>query len=109
VRNKDMKIPEEIQFMSQIWKVRAALPKELDGALGICDPTTNTIIIDPDLPSDVMLQTLTHEWIHLIEMTLHQCLTEQQVDAMASGILHILKTNPELYALYQAKVLEEQQ
>jgi len=99
----------EIEFMSQLWTIRAAKPRELGDALGLCDPTTNTIIVDPDLPSSVMLQTLTHEWIHLIEMTMNLCLTEQQVDAMAAGVLHLLATNPELHALYQAKVLEEEQ
>jgi hypothetical protein len=102
-------IDMEIEFMSQLWTIRAAKPKELVDCLGLCDPTTNTIIIDPDLPASVMLQTLTHEWVHLIEMTMNLCLTEQQVDCMAAGILHLLATNPELYALYQARVLEEQE
>ena len=99
----------EIEFMSQLWTIRAAKPKELADCLGLCDPTTNTIIIDPDLPASVMLQTLTHEWVHLIEMTMNLHLSESQVDCMAAGILHLLATNPELHALYQAKVLEEDQ
>lgn len=89
-----------LKFMSQQWHVRPAKPKELLDCIGQCDPGTNTIMIDPDLPADVMLQTLTHEWVHLIEMTMNLCLTEQQVDSMATGILHLLKTNPELHALY---------
>ena len=99
----------DLEFMSQLWTIRAARPRELGDALGLCDPTTNTIIIDPDLPASVMLQTLTHEWIHLIEITMNLCLTEQQVDAMAAGVLHLLATNPELLALYHTKVLEEQE
>ena len=98
----------DLEFMSQLWTVRAAKPRELQDCLGLCDPTTNTIIIDPDLPASVMLQTLTHEWVHLIEMTMNLHLTEQQVDAMAAGILHLLATNPELLALYHTKVLEEE-
>jgi hypothetical protein len=98
-----MKIPEEIEFMSQIWHIRAATHKELTDCLGLCDPQTNTIILDPTLPNSVMLQTLIHELIHLIEMTLNQCLTEQQVDTMASGLVHLLKANPSLLRL-----LEEQ-
>ena len=98
----------ELEFMSQLWTVRAAKPKELVDCLGLCDPTTNTIIIDPDLPPSVMLQTLTHEWVHLIEQTMNLHLTETQVDAMAAGVLHLLATNPELLALYQSRVEEEQ-
>lgn len=90
----------QIEFMSQTWHVRPARPKELDNCLGLCDPQTNTIIVDADLPADVQLQTFTHEWVHLIEMTMNLHLTEQQVDCMAAGVLHLLKTNPELHALY---------
>lgn len=96
----------DLEFMSQTWTVRAARPRELGDALGLCDPTTNTIIIDPDLPASVMLQTLTHEWIHLIEITMNLCLTEQQVDALAAGVLHLLKTNTDLHSLYSAALLE---
>jgi hypothetical protein len=98
----------DLEFMSQLWKIRAAEPRELNGDLGQCDPTTNTIIIDPNLPASVMLQTLTHEWVHLIELTMNLHLTEQQVDSMAAGILHLLSTNPELLALYQQRLEEEQ-
>ena len=101
-----MRIPKEIYFMSQLWQIRAAGPKELVDCFGLCDPKTNTILLDPDLPSDVMLQTLTHELLHTLEITLNQCLTEQQVDVMAAGILHLLRTNPELLALYHNDVKE---
>jgi hypothetical protein len=99
-----MQIPKEIEFMSQLWQIRAAKPKELVDCLGLCDPRTNTILLDPDLPTDVLLQTLTHELIHTLEMTLNQCLTEQQVDVMAAGIVHLLRTNPELLELYNQDV-----
>jgi hypothetical protein len=99
-----MQIPKEIYFMSQLWQIRAAKPKELIDCLGLCDPRTNTILLDPDLPTDVLLQTLTHELIHTLEMTLNQCLTEQQVDVMAAGIVHLLRTNPELLELYNQDV-----
>jgi len=99
-----MQIPKEIYFMSQLWQIRAAKPKELVDCLGLCDPRTNTILLDPDLPTDVLLQTLTHELIHTLEMTLNQCLTEQQVDVMAAGIVHLLRTNPELLELYNQDV-----
>jgi len=99
-----MQIPKQIEFMSQLWEIRAAKPKELVDCVGLCDPKTNTILLDPDLPTDVLLQTLTHELLHTVEMTLNQCLTEQQVDVLAAGILHLLKTNPELLALYNSNV-----
>ena len=101
-----MQIPKQIEFMSQLWEIRAAKPKELVDCVGLCDPKTNTILLDPELTNDVLLQTLTHELIHTLEMTLNQCLTEQQVDVMAAGILHLLRTNPELLALYYHDISE---
>lgn len=101
-----MMIPPRFTFMSQQWQIRPAGPKELVDCIGQCDPLTNTIVLDPNLASDVMLQTLTHELLHCLEMTLNQCLTEQQVDSMASGLLHLFRSNPELLALYHTEVVE---
>lgn len=90
----------QIEFMSQTWTIRNAEPKELNTDLGQCDPTTNTIIIDGDLSRSVWLATLAHELIHVIEITLNQCLTEQQTDTIAIGLVHLLKTNPEIIMLF---------
>ena len=90
----------QIEFMSQTWTIRDAEPRELGTDLGQCDPTTNTIIVDSSLPRPVWLATLAHELVHLIEITLNQCLTEQQVDTMATGIVHLLTANPEIIKLY---------
>jgi len=90
----------QIEFMSQTWTIRDAEPRELGTDLGQCDPTTNTIIVDSTLPRPVWLATLAHELVHLIEITLNQCLTEQQVDTMATGIVHLLTANPEIIKLY---------
>jgi hypothetical protein len=91
----------QIEFMSQIWTIRDAVLEELpEDTLGICDPKTNTIIIDPNLIKPVWLATLAHELIHVIEMTLNQCLTEGQVDTLAIGLMHLLKKNPEIIQLF---------
>lgn len=90
----------KIEFMSQIWTIRDAKPEELVDCLGLCDPRTNTIVIDPDLIRPVWLATLAHELIHVIEMTLNQCLTEGQVDTLAIGLIHLLKKNPGIIQLF---------
>jgi hypothetical protein len=93
----------QIKFMSQQWQIRDSNPGELpEDTMGLCDPRTNTIIIDRDLPKDVWQQTLAHELVHLIEITLNQCLTEQQVDTIATGLVHLLKENPQLLTLDHA-------
>jgi hypothetical protein len=100
----------QITFMSQTWQIRDSKPNELpEDTLGTCDPTTNTIIVNPNLPLHVWQQTLAHELVHLIEMTLNQCLTEGQVDVMASGLIHLLKENPSLLALYHTEVVGDSQ
>jgi len=94
----------QIEFMSQIWTIRDAEPRELVDCLGLCDPKTNTIIIDPELQGWVRLQTIFHEIFHIWEMTMNQCLTEQQVDTMAAALIHCLKENPVLM-----RMIEEQE
>lgn len=95
-----MQIPAKIEFMSQEWVIRAAGPRELNNDLGSCDPTTNTILLDPHLPPSVLLQTLMHELVHVIEMTMNLCFTEQQTDGMAAGLLHLIRTNPDIISIY---------
>jgi len=96
----------QITFMSQTWTIKDSKPEELpEDTLGLCDPKTNTIIVDPTLPLHVWQQTLGHELVHLIEMTLNQCLTEQQVDTLATGVIHLLKENPQLISLYHTEVV----
>lgn len=91
----------KIKFMSQNWQIRDSQINELpEDTLGLCDPKTNTITLDPDLPLHVWQQTLGHELVHLIEMTLNLCLTEQQVDTLSTGIIHLLKENPDLIQLF---------
>ena len=92
--------------MSQTWTIRSARYKELNDSMGHCDAMSNTILLDPDLPKDVMLATLAHELVHLIEITMNLHLTEQQVDCLGIGIIHLLKENPEILNLYTTEVLE---
>lgn len=91
----------QITFMSQTWTIRDAEPRELVDCLGQCDPKTNTIIIDPDLQGPVRLQTIFHEIFHIWEITLNQCLSEGQVDVMATAMIHCLKENPSLIRMLE--------
>lgn len=90
-----------ITFMSQTWTIRDAGPRELVDCLGQCDPRTNTIIIDPELTGWVRLQTIFHEIFHIWEITLAQHLTEQQVDVMATAMIHCLRENPSLIRMLE--------
>ena len=102
-----MQLPQQIEFMNQKWSIRTALHRELEDCVGQCDPKTNTIIIDKNMPDDVLVQTLLHELTHVIEMTLQLNLTEQQVDVLATGWLHLLRTNPQLVKTITQKELKD--
>jgi hypothetical protein len=98
----------QITFMSQNWQIRDSQANELpEDTLGLCDPKTNTITVDPNLPLHVWQQTLGHELVHLIEMTLNLSLTEQQVDTLATGLIHLLKENPCLLGLYHNESVDD--
>jgi Zn-dependent peptidase ImmA (M78 family) len=92
----------QIKFMSQTWTIRDAEPRELpESTLGLCDPKTNTIIIEATLTDWPRLQTIFHELFHVWEMTMNQGLTEQQVDTMAAALIHCLHENPELIKMIE--------
>jgi hypothetical protein len=40
-------------------------------------------------------------------MTLNLCLTEQQVDTLATGLIHLLKENPRLLGLYHTESVDD--
>lgn len=96
-----------LNFMSQQWRLRFATFKELVDCVGQCDPNTNTILIDRTLSEDVRVQTIMHELTHVIEMTMNLNLTEQQVDSLAAGWLHMIRENPELLSIILAADEEE--
>jgi len=103
-----MQLPQHIEFMSQKWSIRPALHRELEDCVGLCDPKTNTIIIEKNMQDDVTAQTLMHELTHVVELTLQLNLTEQQVDCIASGWLHLLRNNPQLVRVLVAKAVKDE-
>ena len=87
-------IPTEFSFMNQTWRIRPAGHNELKDSMGQCDPMTNTIMVDPTLPPDVLLQTIFHEILHSWELTLQLDMPDRTVDLMALSLIHFFKTNP---------------
>lgn len=89
-------LPERFHFMNQVWTVRYAKSGELQDCIGQCNPHNNTIMIQRDLAPDVETQTLLHELVHVIEMTLQLDMPERTVDLIAAGVLHLLRSNPHI-------------
>ena len=104
-----MNIPQQFLLFSQIWQIRAGSPKEMDNNNGLCYSDSNEILLNPQQTTDSMRQTLLHELLHSIEMKLHLEMTEQQIDSIALGLIHLFKTNPEMLNIFITPKPEEQQ
>ena len=91
-----MIIPEQFEFMSQQWTIRTSQPREMPEDMGQCKLMDLEVVIDPAMPVDLERQVLWHELIHVIEQVMNLELTEAQVDSLSLGLVHMLRTNPEL-------------
>jgi len=93
-------IPTQFQFMNQTWTIKPAQYRQLKEDMGLCDPMTNTITVDPTLPPDVLLQTIFHEIIHTWELTLQLDMPERTVDLLALSLIHFFKTNADFAQVF---------
>lgn len=73
-----------------LWEEKVA-----DDAIGMCETHLQRIAMMKGLPLETEQDTLLHEVIHAIDETVGLSLTEQQVIALASGLLAVFKDNKE--------------
>jgi len=66
-----------------------------EDAIGMCETYRQRIVMMKGLPAETEQDTLLHEVIHAIDETVGTNLTEQQVIALASGLLAVFKDNKE--------------
>jgi hypothetical protein len=64
-----------------------------EDAIGMCETHRQRIAMMNGLPLDTERDTLLHEVIHAIDETMGTGLTEQQVVALASGLLAVFNDN----------------
>lgn len=64
-----------------------------EDAIGMCETHRQRIVMMKGLPVDTERDTLLHEVIHAIDETMGTELTEQQVVALASGLLAVFNDN----------------
>jgi len=101
-------IPNTFQFMGQTWQIKPGTTRDLGQDLGICNRDEMTIYINPAYPTQTIVQTLFHEIVHSWEITLNMHLTEDQVDNLATSMIHWFKSNPEFIpVLIQDEDIEE--
>jgi len=92
-------IPDEFEFMGQQWQIRPGTSRELGEDLGQCSYDERTVYLNPAYPTQTIVQALFHEIVHCWEMTLNMHLTEDQVDNLATSMIHWIKANPEFIAV----------
>ena len=64
-----------------------------DVAMGKSDCKDCVIRLCNDMPTEMQEQTLLHEVVHLIDMNLSLKFTEEQVNALATGLYSFIKEN----------------
>ena len=88
-------MPETITIGAVVYRV---VERELDGTLcGDIDPMACRIRIRDDMHAQAQQVTLWHEVIHGILMNAgYRDHDEQQIDALAYGLVQVLRDNPEM-------------
>ncbi len=66
-----------------------------EDAIGMCETFRQRITMSKGLPVETEQDTLLHEVIHAVDETMGTSLTEQQVLALASGLIAVLRDNKE--------------
>lgn len=98
--------PDKIIFMSKEWTIRAdnTLCDEYAYTdVGMCDIRYNP----NQLVSSQLQDTILHELLHAIDLTLHLRMSEGQIHAMAAGLYSLLRENPEFHTWLTTQHLED--
>ena len=86
-------LPKQIKIVGKTYVVEE-IP-EMDEDCGACYDTKQLIKIAGDLPQELSQDTLLHEVMHAIDYQMHLNLKERHVSAMASGLMAVIKENPD--------------
>jgi len=91
---------KKVKIASCIYKVIEQVISNDENHVGVIYPHKLEIYIEKRLPQARKIQTLIHEIVHGILFEYGDIkLSEQKVDAIASGIAQVLKDNPKLKRL----------
>lgn len=89
-----MAIPAEVEVLGQTFTVKHETPSD-DGA-GECHSDKNLIRVNPAHGVPAQRDTLLHEITHAISDAMALNLSERAVRLMATGMLCVLRSNPDL-------------
>jgi hypothetical protein len=80
-----------VDVLGQIYTLRSDPPKK---NLGYVDHESQVISVKKGMEPGITYQTLMHEIIHVIDVWTGLNLTEEQVEALATGVAYVLNKNP---------------
>ena len=87
-------IPGNLRILGKSWEVAEAPTDFTDS--GSCSRDYQKIVVSTTQPLDNVKDTLLHEVLHAVDYCVATKLTEDQVAALATGLLAVFLDNPEL-------------
>jgi hypothetical protein len=91
-----MNIPESLDVLGK--KYHILLAERETGDYGECTPSLCKIEVASYQCEDQRRDTLLHETLHAIDHEMHCSMSEPQIRRMATGVLAVLRQNPQLAA-----------
>lgn len=86
---------ESVRVIGKTYTVRVVNKSPLDKDSGECDEKSQTITVNEDQTEEAMQDTILHEVVHAIDHTLRLDMSENQVAMMATGLIAVIRDNPE--------------
>jgi hypothetical protein len=100
--NSVLELPRIIKVLGKSFKIRILTPEEETDSEGMMTLDKQEIAIRPQEAIEQVQDTALHETIHAVDESLYLRMTETQVHKLATGLLAVLKDNPE-YARWLLK------
>lgn len=94
-------IPSKLRILGKTWIVEEA-PLDFSDS-GSCNRDYQKIMVVTTQPEDNIKDTLLHEVLHAVDYCMATKLTEDQVAALATGLLAVFLDNPELMEFLNAR------
>ena len=93
-------IPGQLRILGKTWEVAEAPVDFTDS--GSCSRDHQKIVVSTAQPLDNVKDTLLHEVLHAVDYCMATKLTEDQVAALATGLLVVFLDNPKLMEFLNA-------
>lgn len=93
---------EQLRVLSHDFDLRLVDESLQPDNVGLCNITSQSIVIRDDQHPQQLLCTILHEVVHIAEKFNQHEFTEQQVDAVALGMFSLFAENPKFRKLFDS-------